>query len=309
MSGQIVIGYEPTSEGLDALELGGALARTLGARPVITTVLPWPDYLMNEEDLEHAVGAATTELFAVATDRLQALEPETRAIVNRSPAEALYELADRERAMLIVVGSTHRGALGRVVPGSIGVSLLHGAPCAVAIAPRDYAEDGEHRLLRVGVAFDGSPEAWAALETGIALAQRLRAALTMLAVAEPTPYAASLSVLTAGEYETYEQKAKRRALDSALGRVPEDMPVEERLLTGDAGALLASASADFDLLLLGSRGYGPLRRTLLGSVAARVIDRAECPVVVLPRGAGMDPLRMRGGDVTAARGRLAAEEV
>jgi nucleotide-binding universal stress UspA family protein len=265
--------------------------------------MPWPDYLMNKEDLEGALAADTAELFAGARDRLQALEPETRAIANRSPAEALYGVAEREQAMLLVVGSTHRGALGRVLPGSVGASLLHGAPCGVACAPRDYATRSEHRLRRVGVAFDGSPEAWTALESGIALAERLRAAFTVLAVAEPPAYgyATSLSALTAGEYQTYEQEAKRRALDSAVSRVPADLAVEARLMNGDAGALIAQASADFDLLLLGSRGYGPLRRTLLGSVATEVMDSAECPVLVLPRGAGMDPLRMRPSNGTALR--------
>jgi nucleotide-binding universal stress UspA family protein len=295
MPRKIIIGYEPTSQGLDALELGEILAETLAARPLITTVVPWPEYLMNEDDLEHALAIDTAELFAVARDRLAALEPETRAIANTSPAEALYELAGSEHALLIVVGSTHRGALGRVLPGSVGVSLLHGAPCAVAVAPRDYAARGEHRLQHVAVAFDGSPEAWAALETGIALAEHLHAAFTVLAVAEPTMYGypASLSLLTAGEYQTYEQEAKRRALDTAVARVPANLAVEARLMNGDAGTLLAEASRDFDLLLVGSRGYGPLRRTLLGSVAAKVMHRAECPVLVLPRGAGMDPMQTR----------------
>ncbi|HEX2468284.1 MAG TPA: universal stress protein [Solirubrobacterales bacterium] len=293
MPRKIIIGYEPTSQGLDALQLGEVLAETLAARPVITTVLPWPEYLMNEDDLEQALAIDTAEIFAVARDRLGALDPETRAIANTSPAEALYDLADREHALLIVVGSTHRGALGRVLPGSVGVSLLHGSPCAVAVAPGDYAARAEHRLQHMAVAFDGSPEAWAALETGIGLAEQVHAAFTVLAVAEPTHYgyAASLSALTAGEYRTYEQEAKRRALDAAVARAPANLAVEARLMNGDAGALLAEASGEFDLLLIGSRAYGPLRRTLLGSVAAKVMDRAACPVLVLPRGAGMDPMQ------------------
>jgi nucleotide-binding universal stress UspA family protein len=303
MPRKIIIGYEPTSQGLDALELGEALAETLAARPVIVTVLPWPEYLMNEDDLEHALAVDTAEIFAVARDRLAALEPETRAIANTSPAEGIYDLADREHALLIVVGSTHRGALGRVLPGSVGVSLLQGAPCAVAVAPRDYTAREEHRLQHVAVAFDGSPEAWPALETGICLAEHLHASFTALAVAEPTRYgyAASLSALTAREYGTYEQEAKRRALDAAVARAPANLAVEARLMNGDPGKLLTEASGKFDLLLIGSRGYGPLRRTLLGSVAAKVMHRAECPVLVLPRAAGMDPMQMRAGIATPHR--------
>jgi hypothetical protein len=46
------------------------------------------------------------------------------------------------------------------------------------------------------------------------------------------------------------------------------------------------------LLLLGSRGYGPLRAVLLGGVSHVVVREAACPVIVLPRGAryGIDEL-------------------
>ena len=53
---------------------------------------------------------------------------------------------------------------------------------------------------------------------------------------------------------------------------------------------LAEAASDLDLLVLGSRGYGPVKGTLLGSVSARVMAAAACPVMVIPRGAGPTPL-------------------
>jgi len=303
MSRKLIIGYQATDEGRDALELGGVLAETMAATPLVATVMPWPEYLMGPKDLERALEVDTAEIFASARDRLAHLDPETIAVANHSPAEALYKLAEDEQASLVVIGSTHRGMLGRVLLGSMGVSLLHGAPCGIAVAPRGYAERNQRNLLRVGVAFDGSSEAWSALETGIGLAARLHAAFTVLTVAELPRYgyAASSSVLTAGESETYEQEEKRRILDRALARVPDSLPVEGRLLNGDAGLCLTNAAKNLDLLVLGSRGYGPLRRTLLGSVAARVMQSAECPVLVLPRGAGMDPLGVRDADTTVSK--------
>jgi hypothetical protein len=41
---------------------------------------------------------------------------------------------------------------------------------------------------------------------------------------------------------------------------------------------------NLDLLVCGSRGYGPVRAVLLGSVSREVISAALCPVIVLPRG-------------------------
>ena len=59
-----------------------------------------------------------------------------------------------------------------MLPGSVGRALLHGAPCAVAVAPNAYATREQRRLQRIAVAFDGSAEAWAAFETAVGLAAR-----------------------------------------------------------------------------------------------------------------------------------------
>jgi len=100
----------------------------------------------------------------------------------------------------------------------------------------------------------------------------------------------ALSVLSAGELHSHRQLEGREVLDLGLDRVPEGLTVEDRLINGEAAEAIVEASQGLDLLLLGSRGYGPVRRTLLGSVATAVTNSAECPVLVVPRAAGMDPL-------------------
>jgi nucleotide-binding universal stress UspA family protein len=80
------------------------------------------------------------------------------------------------------------------------------------------------------------------------------------------------------------------------------------VLTGDAGSQLAEVSGDFDLMVTGSRAYGPLRRTLLGSTTRKLIRASACPVLVLPRGLGVDPLGLRASGVsTRDRVPIAAE--
>ncbi len=297
MKHKIIIGYQDTPQGLDALALGEILAETLNARPMaatvplIATVLPWSRQLMSESDLEAVLDLETKEPFAAVRDRLAGLDPETRAIADHSASAALYELASEEQATLIVVGSTHRGPIGRVLSGSVGQALLHGAPCAVAVAPRGYAAREERRLQRLGVAFDGSAEAWAAFETAVKLAERLHATLTVVTVAEPERYGyAGASILTVAEFHNFELEEKQRVLDLAVGRAPADLQVDGRLLTGSAGSLLSEVSEELDLMITGSRGYGALKRTAPGSVAGHLVNSAACPVLVLPRGIGMDPL-------------------
>jgi hypothetical protein len=50
-----------------------------------------------------------------------------------------------------------------------------------------------------------------------------------------------------------------------------------------SGRLAALGPDDVDLLVCGSRGYGPARRVLLGGVSSRLIRRARLPVAVVPR--------------------------
>ena len=60
------------------------------------------------------------------------------------------------------------------------------------------------------------------------------------------------------------------------------LPVEAVIEEGDPAAVLARNGVDLDLLVIGSRGYGPVRRTLLGGVSAEVVRTAPCPVSSCP---------------------------
>jgi nucleotide-binding universal stress UspA family protein len=56
------------------------------------------------------------------------------------------------------------------------------------------------------------------------------------------------------------------------------------VVEGDPVERLTAASTDLDLLVVGSRRYGPIRRVLLGGVSVALVDRAHCPVLIVPRG-------------------------
>jgi nucleotide-binding universal stress UspA family protein len=292
MARKIIIGYDPGHHAKDALRLGRLLCEILAARPLVATVDYWPAHLLAPADLEKQIEHDTAEPFAFARDELVGLDPDTRVVSGQSPAASLQEIAEEERAILLVLGSSHRGAAGRTLLGGVALSLLNGAPCAIAVAPGGYAGKDGDGLLRIAVAFDGSPEAWAALETGIGIAERTHGELTLITVADDPQlgFPTSYSILAKGEFRDFDHEEKQRILDLGLSRVPRGMTAEGRLIDGAAGWALSQASGDFDLLVAGSRGYGPLRRTLLGSATRRLLPDARCPVIVLPRGVGVDPL-------------------
>jgi nucleotide-binding universal stress UspA family protein len=210
---------------------------------------------------------------------------ETRAIAETSPARALHDLAAAAGADLVVVGSTHTGRLGRVLPGSTGEKLLHGSPCAVAVVPRGYTE---RRVTKIGVAYDGSDEARAALEAAEALAETFGARLELVGVAGLDWYAGPSIAGGAGyELDTLREETLHRLreqLDEALTTLT--VEADTVLRTGEPVEELIRRTEYLDLLVTGSRGYGPLRAVLVGGVSGRVIRGAHCPVIVVPRGAG-----------------------
>ena len=86
--------------------------------------------------------------------------------------------------------------------------------------------------------------------------------------------------------QRHAERAAPAELDDAVAKLDGDPRGEPFFAVGDPGRILAEASDDLDLLVVGSRGYGPLHSVLVGGVAGRVVREAACPVIVLPRKAG-----------------------
>ena len=220
MKREIILGYDPEHGGEDVLRLGRVLSEVLASRPRVVTAVPWPQYLVGLVDIDREMAAEMEEPFDRIKAEMRGLDVTTEAIASRTPALTLQEVADRDGAQMILVGSCHHGPVGRTLAGSVGESLLHGASCSVAIAPHGYGERDQDRLQRIAVAFDGSSESWAALETAIGLAERCHATVTAIAVADyPTyGYATAWTILTVGDFRDAERADKQRVLD--LGHQP-----------------------------------------------------------------------------------------
>lgn len=78
-------------------------------------------------------------------------------------------------------------------------------------------------------------------------------------------------------------------LENAAALVPEELNTTKAPVVGEAApALAGEVRQGVDLLCLGSRAYGPVRRVLLGSVSSELMSSAPCPVLVVPRGVDAD---------------------
>lgn len=256
MYSRVLVGYLDTEQGNDALELGRILAQASQAELLLFTASGKDD-------------------------------------------ESLAALARSEGADLVVLGSTHRGTIGRIVPGTTVGHLLGEAPCAVAVAPpgfgrppdgdlgwRPLSGDTEDAGMRVlGVGFDGSPAGHRALDTAAELAVANGAALRVYAVARKYahPPAADASGHVPGI--PTEAEALREQLHEAVAYLPGETRALPVFLRGiPATELVTAAELGVDMLVLGSRSGGPVRKALHGSVSGAVLREATCPVLISPIG-------------------------
>jgi nucleotide-binding universal stress UspA family protein len=298
----IVVGYDGSQQSDDALALGAALANATGARLLLAGAYG-PEDVVSDEALDARRADVRERLVAVA-DALPpdaSLQVQRRAVRGSSVAAALQALAEAEDPRALVLGSCHRGAVGRVLIGGVAERLLHGSPCPVVVAPRGLAERGPVELGTVCVGFDGSAEGWAALQRAAQIAAAARARLRIV-LAVP-PLTGMPMPVYPPEVVKERLEAAQIALDRALRSVSKRLEPEARLLRGDPAQQLADeAGHGVDLLVVGSRGYGPLRRVLLGSVSAALMRAAPCPVMVVPRSAEFQPT----GDGMAAEDEFTA---
>ena len=215
------------------------------------------------ELLEHARAAADVEAH-LRTDE------------SSSVGRGLHELCEAVGADLLVLGSSRRGLLGRVLIGDDTHAALNGAPCAIAIAPAGYAEQ-PGAIREIGVGYNGSPES----EHAVRVARRLAA-----------QHDAKLSAFEAVSLPTYAFLAGGAAVDDVVGDLVDSareqiaaLGLEPHAVYGIPAEELTLYSASVDLLVVGSRDYGPIGRLVHGSTSRQLARSVRCPLLVLTRAA------------------------
>jgi nucleotide-binding universal stress UspA family protein len=277
---RLLVGYDGSVGGRDALELGRVLGEAIGASALVVTVLPYGPLPIPYEVLEEEEAERAEPLFEEARERLGGLEVETRAFGGGSAAAVINDLAEREQVETIVVGSPHRGAIGRVVIGSVADGLLHGSPCEVFVAPSGYDAEEHGPFRTIAIAYDDTPESKAALARAEAIALACRATIVVYTVSAPPAV-----VPGAAGYTPAAPPEAGAIVTRAVKSVDERLAATGRALSGVPGPALVAACEEVgaDLLVAGSRGYGPVARVLLGSVSTQLAHKAPCPVLVVPR--------------------------
>lgn len=284
---RIAVGVDGHPEGRDAVTLGAAISRLIGGELLLVAVHPGPLVVLPPELDWKSVHAQAQAMLAEARD---AIAPDARIAVETdlSVPRALHRVCKREHRGLLIVGSSREAAQGQVRIGGSTRQLLSHSECALAVAPRGLHERRDLSLAAIGVGYDGEPESQAALALGCAIAAAVGAELHVCAVVDDRPPAVGWPQVGLGQtmddwYEVVQQNmlALRQQASGAVRGTGAAVEIDS--LTGRPASALLALAERVDLLVIGSRRWGPASRVLLGSTGEALMHEAACPVVAVPR--------------------------
>jgi nucleotide-binding universal stress UspA family protein len=275
----ILCGLDESAEARVAARLAANLATRCGAPLILLHAIPiaYPssevallgpvpsDAFSKTHERERRHGDALLERIV---DELH-LGGETETIASPgNAATQLLETAAATGATALVVGTRGHGRFHRALLGSVAGRVAAAAPCPVVLAPSAIDDDGTAGVGPIVCAVDGSARAADGATVAAAAAERFGQELVLVHVVDGGPPHAH-------DWE-------------ALTSMSDWVGAPARLVAESAVDSVSATLCDFArreraaCLVVGSRGRGPLRSAVLGSVSARVATAAPCPVVVVP---------------------------
>jgi nucleotide-binding universal stress UspA family protein len=281
---RIAAAVDPHAEGRDAAALGAMLAEATGADLALVTIEPDLPLVIPGFDWQRVRGETT----AMLSETQDALAPGARTIIDTdlSIPRGIERVVRRSQRDLLVVGSSPKAADGAVRIGRRTRQLLHELECPLVVAARGFS--AQPRLRQIGVGFEGSEESRLALATAATIAAGCGAELTVRAVLDDripwlgwrdaynVAYKDSWDELMEGEFESLKRICEPPVADlSCRARLD--------LRRGHPTRLLDELSDEVDLIVIGSRRWGPLTRVLLGGTGEALMHGARCSIMVVPR--------------------------
>lgn len=273
-------------EGDDAAVLGAAITHAVSGdlmlvsiEPELPLVLPGVSWRRMRRETE--------AMLAIKRD---ALAPGARFGIDSdlSDARGIKRVLEREHRQLVVCGSSRRGHDAHVSMGRSTRQLVEHEHYALAIAPRGLSARGELTMTRVGVGYDGTPEARAALALAATIAGGCGARLLVRGVIDDRIPALGWPSLWIEPFrecwdEVMDEEAMRLRAQIETATADLTVPVSVDVDRDIPSASLLDFSRDTDLLVIGSRRWGPLARLVLGSTGETLAHASHCSLLIVPR--------------------------
>jgi nucleotide-binding universal stress UspA family protein len=293
MSAPILAAYDPASGDRGPVAFALAACRATGAPLVVVAVRRGGSMLERLTGGEHHEVHGEEDIAALTAElEGQEVAVQVRVVDHTTPSRGLADAVESLQPELLVVGSTREARHGHVRPGSTAERLISGSPCPVAVVPHRHPPASS--LTAIGAAFVPTAEGREALQTAAELARAFDARVRAIMVLDPRHAEEQSPGLMARQHHDVDAEESiagrhrieaRGALAAAVEELADGLDVDIDVLFQDPADGIEAASHRVDLLVVGSRAYGPVRSVMLGGVSRRVIARAACPVLVLPRGA------------------------
>lgn len=212
--------------------------------------------------------------------------PVTMHLASGDPGPVL--VAESKFADLVVVASHGHSRMHDAFVSSVSLHTAMHARCPVVVTrPHLPPQPGGNQdaVGRILVGVDGSPLSLAAVDFAFEEAARQGVGVTALHTwVQPVASGHDVLVPIATDLEALQAENEAllaEVLAGAHDRYP-DVDVSQLTLQGTAGTALIEASMGARLLVVGSRGRGPVAGLLLGSVSHAVLHHAGCTVAVIP---------------------------
>jgi nucleotide-binding universal stress UspA family protein len=215
---------------------------------------------------------------------------ETAVLEGVARDEIVREARDWD-ADLVVVGARGLGVVNTFLLGSVSLAVARHVESAVLVV-----KGHGHRLQQVIVGLDGSDAASHAARFVAAWPLDASHAVRLVGVVEPVHFPSTAPTLIRQQIAAAirEMKEERRAeLTKALDEVAplfeaHGVSVSRTTPEGYPADVLTEAAVEpgADLIVVGARGLGGVKRLLLGSVSENVLRAARCPVLIVKRPLG-----------------------
>jgi nucleotide-binding universal stress UspA family protein len=288
---RVLLATDGSADATNAAALIGRLPLRAGSYIRVVSVIERRPSRLDLPGVQTYYDAVTAEggrIVDEASALLSATAPVETAVIEGSPADEIVREARDWDADLVVVGARGLGVLDAWLLGSVSLAVTRRVECAILVV-----KDDRRQLDRVVVGLDGSDESAHAARFVAGWPLDATHSVRLIGVVEPIHFPSTAPSVTHPHITAAVQEMKderRAALTKQLGEVAplfetHGVTVRQETPEGHPAEVITAAAAesDTDLVVVGARGLGGVKRLLLGSVSENVLRAARCPVLIVRR--------------------------